>query len=79
MMFMTLTHDNQSTLSSFTQFLSFVTNSPVSEKTLSGSIDVGLIESKAWHSFSRLYGHFFAASKDSFLFSQFVMGSFPVM
>jgi len=32
MMFMTLTHDNQSTLSSFTQFLSFVTNSPVSEK-----------------------------------------------
>jgi len=28
MMFITLTHDNQSTLSSFSLFLSFVTNSP---------------------------------------------------
>jgi len=36
MMFIILTHDNQSTLSSFSLFLSFATNSPVAEKALSG-------------------------------------------
>jgi len=38
-MFTVLTHDNQSTLSSFSLFLSFAANSPVAEKALSGSID----------------------------------------
>jgi len=33
MMFVILTHDNQSILSSFSEFLSFVTNSPVAEDT----------------------------------------------
>jgi len=33
MMFITLTHDNLSTLSSFSLFLSFLTNSSVAEKT----------------------------------------------
>jgi len=32
-----LTHDNQSTLSSFSQFQKFATNSLVAEKALSGS------------------------------------------
>jgi len=41
-MFVILTHDNQSILSSFSELLSFVTNSPVAEETLSGSTDVGL-------------------------------------
>jgi len=36
---LTLTFDNQSTLSSFSLFLSFVTNSLVAEKALSGSTD----------------------------------------
>ena len=62
-MFITLTHDNQSTLSSFSLFLSFVTNSPVAEKTLSGSTDFGLIVIKARYSFSRLFDLLFAASK----------------
>ena len=44
---------NQSIRSSFNEFLSFVTNSPVAEGALSGSIDVGLFESKAWYNFSR--------------------------
>jgi len=39
-MFVKLMHDNQSILSSFSEFLSFVTNSPVAEEALSGSIDV---------------------------------------
>jgi len=46
-----LMHDNQSTLSSFGLFLSFVTNSPVAEKTLSGSSDLGLIVIKAFNNF----------------------------
>jgi len=37
MMYITLTHDNQSTLSSFSLFLSFVANSTVAEKALSGA------------------------------------------
>jgi len=64
--FIILTHDNQSTLSSFSLFPSFVTNSPVAEKALSGSIDLGLILIKAWNSFSRLFYFFylfFVASK----------------
>jgi len=63
MMFILLTHDNQSTLSSFSQFLKFATNSPVTEKVLSDSIDLGLIVIKAWNSFSRLLDLFFVASK----------------
>jgi len=43
MMFIILTHDNQSALSSFSLFLSFETNSPVAEKALSGSTDLDLI------------------------------------
>jgi len=38
---------------SFSQFLRFATNSPVAEKALSGSTDLGLIVTKAWNSFSR--------------------------
>jgi len=55
MVFIILTHDNQSTLSLFSLFLSFVTNSPVSEKALSGSTDLGLIVIKAWNSFTKLF------------------------
>jgi len=57
------TDDNQSKLSSFSLFLSFMTNNPVAEKALSGSTDLGLIVSKAWNSFSRLFDLFFVASK----------------
>jgi len=63
MMFVVLTHDNQSIRSSFSEFLSFVTNSTVAEEALSGSTDVGLFVSKAMHSFSRLFDLFFVASK----------------
>ena len=63
MMFIILTRDNQSTLSSFSLFLSFVTNSPVAEKALSGSTDVGLIVIKAQNSCSRLFDLFFVTSK----------------
>jgi len=42
-MFAILTHDNQSILSSFSELLSFVTNSPVAEEVLSGSTDVNLL------------------------------------
>jgi len=38
-MFMLLTHDNQSTLSSFRLFLTFATNSPVAEKDLSSNYE----------------------------------------
>jgi len=54
MMFTIPTHGNHSALLSFNRFLSFVTNSPVAEKALSGSIDLGLILIKAWNSFSRI-------------------------
>jgi len=50
-------------LSSFSLFLSFVTNSPMVEKALSSSSDVGLVVSSAWYNFSRLSGLFFVASK----------------
>jgi len=62
-MFIILTHDNQSTLSSFSLFLSYVTNSPVVERALCGSTDLGLLAIKAWKSFSRLFDLFFVASK----------------
>jgi len=55
MMFITLTHDNHSALLSFSLFLSFVKNSTVAEKALSGSTDLGLIVIKAWNSFSQLF------------------------
>jgi len=55
MVFIIPTHDNQSTLSLFGLFLSFVTNSPVAEKALSGSTDLRLIVIKAWNSFSSLF------------------------
>jgi len=64
-MFIILTHDSQSTLSSFSLFLSFATNSAVAEKALSGSIDLGLIVIKAWNTFSRL---FCSLKKTRFLF-----------
>jgi len=38
MMFIILTHENQSTFSSFSLFLSFGTNRTVAEKALSGSM-----------------------------------------
>jgi len=63
MMFVILTRDNQSILSSFSEFLSFVTNSAVAEDALSGSTDVDLFVSMAWHSFSTLFDLFFVASK----------------
>ena len=63
MMFIILTQDNQSTLSSFSLFLRFVTNIPVAEKALSGSTDMGLIVIKPWNSFSRLFALFSVASK----------------
>jgi len=63
MMFIILTHDNQSTLSSFSLFLSFVTNSPVAEKAHSDSNDLGLIVFKAWNSFLGLFDLFLVASK----------------
>jgi len=54
MILILLTHDNQSTLSSFILFLSFATNSPVAEKALSGSTELGLIVIKAWNSFFKV-------------------------
>ena len=63
MMLIILTHDSQSKLSWFSLFLSFVTNSPVAEKSLSGSTDLELIVIKAWNSFSRLFDRLFVASK----------------
>jgi len=66
MMFVILTHGNQSILSAFSELPSFVANSPVAEEALSGSTDVGLFISKAWYSFysfSRLFDLFFVASK----------------
>jgi len=62
-MFIIMMHDNQSTLLSFSLFLSFVTSSPVAEKALSGSTDLGFIVIKAWNSFLRLFDLFFVASE----------------
>jgi len=67
-MFIIMTHDNQSTLSSFS-LLRFVTNSTVAEKALSDSTHLGLIVIKAWNSFSRLFDLFFVASKRLISFS----------
>jgi len=53
-MFIILTHDNQSIFSSFSLFLSFVTNNHVTEKVLSGSTDLVLIVIKAWNSFFKV-------------------------
>jgi len=36
--------------------LSFVTNSPVAEKSLSGSSDLGLIVIEVWNSFFKVIG-----------------------
>jgi len=77
-MFIILTHGNQSTLSSFSVF-EFVTNSPVVEKSHSGSNDVGLIVIKAWYRFSRSFDLFLWPQKDSFPFSHFVIGSLPAL
>jgi len=79
MMFLILTHGNQIILSSFSELLSFVANSPVAEEALSGSTDVRLFVSKARCSFARLFDLFFSASKDSFPLSQFVIGSLLVL
>ena len=62
MTFVTLTHDNQSILSSFSELLSFVTNSLVAEQALSGSTGVGFVY-KAWYSFSRLFDLFVASKR----------------
>jgi len=77
-MFIELTYDNQSTLSSFRPFLNFVTNSPVAEKALSGSTDMGLIVIKAWNSFLVYLTSSLQPQKDSFPFSQCVIGSLPI-
>jgi len=77
MMFTIMTHDNQSTLLSFSLSLGFVTNGTFAEKALSGSSDMGLIVIKTWRSL-RLFDLFFVGSKDSFPFSQFVIGSLSV-
>jgi len=53
----------ETSFSSFSELLSFVTNSPVAGESLSGSTDVGLFVSKAWYSFARLFGLFLVASK----------------
>jgi len=53
-MFIILTHDNQSTFSSFSLILSFVTNNHVAEKVLSGSTDLVLIVIKSWISFFKV-------------------------
>ena len=63
MIFIVLMYDSQSTLSSFSLFLNFVTNSPMAEKALSGSTDLGLIVIKTWNSFFRLFDLYFVASK----------------
>jgi len=65
MMFVILTHDSQSTLSSFSLFLSFATNSLVAEKALSVFTDLGLIVIKGMEQFSRL---FCSLKKTRFLF-----------
>jgi len=62
MMFVILTHHNQSIRSSFSELLSFVANSPVAEEALSGSTDVSLFVNKAVYSFSRLFDLFLVAS-----------------
>jgi len=62
-MFLILTHGSQIILSSFSELLSFVANSPVAEEALSGSTDVRLFVSKARCSFARLFDLFFSASK----------------
>jgi len=60
-MLIILTHDNQSSLSSFSLFLIFVTNTPMAEKALS---DLVLIVIKATRTvLSRLFDLFFVASK----------------
>ena len=67
-MFIILAHKNQSILSSFSLFLSFVTNSQMAEKALSGSTDVGLIE-KHGTVFQGYRASFLESQKDSFSFS----------
>ena len=61
-MFIVLTYDNQSTPSWFSLFLNFMTNSPMDEKALSGSTELGLIVIKAGVSNTRAAcgprGHF---------------------
>jgi len=57
MMFIILTHDNQTTSLSFSLYLSFVTNSTVAEKALSGSIDGGLLVCKTLYSFFKVIRH----------------------
>jgi len=50
--------------------LSFVTNSPVAEKAVSASTDLGLIVIKVWNSFFQRYlTSFLEPQKDSFPFS----------
>jgi len=66
-MFTILRHDNQSTLSSFSPFQKFATNSHVAEKALSGSSDLGVIVIKAWNSISRLFD-LCSLKKTDFLF-----------
>jgi len=51
-----VTHDIQSVISSFTLFLSFVTNSTMDEKAFSDSTHADLFVSKAWYSVSNLTG-----------------------
>jgi len=63
MMFIILTRDDQSTLSSFSLFLSFVTNSPVGIKAFSGSTDLCFIAIKAYNIFQGYLDLFFVTSK----------------
>jgi len=43
--------------------MNFVTDSPVAEKILSGSTDVGCVVIKAWYSFSKLFDLFVASKR----------------
>ena len=63
MMFIILTHNNHSALLPFSLFLSFVTYSPVAEKALSGSTDLGLIVINMEQFFTVIFDRFFVASK----------------
>jgi len=54
MMFIILTPDSQSTLPSFSLFLIFATSSPVAEKALFGSINLGLIVIKGMEQFFKI-------------------------
>jgi len=77
-MFVILTNENQTILSSFRLFLCFATNSPVAEKSTLVLLKWPCLHVRHGTVFQGCLASLLQPQMDSFPFSQFEIGSLPV-